>query len=175
MILLNYSFAFGDGLAAAAVSLVGRNMGAGDVGALRGYARQIQVFGVIVSGVLSVVYVAGAAWFFGRFFPDAESIGLGVKFSYMAAILTFLQIPRIVNVGIMRGVGDVRTPMILASLCVFLVNPGVSFIMIVVLSFGIWGVWGGALVSQTLWLAGSVAKTRQLLAGLDGDGDSREA
>ena len=166
MILLNYSFAFGDGLQSAAVTLVGRNMGAGDTESLRGYARLIQAMGVIVAGILSVVYVAGSSWFFGQYFPDSASIELGVKFSYMAAILTFLQIPRIVDVGIMRGCGDVRTPMILASVSVFLVNPGVSYLLVAIMSLGIWGVWGGSLVSQSLWLIGAVVKTRQLLGSL---------
>ena len=166
MILLNYSFAFGDGLQSAAVTLVGRNMGAGDTESLRGYARLIQAMGVIVAGILSVVYVAGSSWFFGQYFPDSASIELGVKFSYMAAILTFLQIPRIVDVGIMRGGGDVRTPMILASVSVFLVNPGVSYLLVAIMSLGIWGVWGGSLVSQSLWLIGAVVKTRQLLGSL---------
>ena len=166
MILLNYSFAFGDGLQSAAVTLVGRNMGAGDTESLRGYARLIQAMGVIVAGILSVVYVAASSWFFGQYFPDSESIELGVKFSYMAAILTFLQIPRIVDVGIMRGCGDVRTPMILASVSVFLVNPGVSYLLVAIMSLGIWGVWGGSLVSQSLWLIGAVVKTRQLLSSL---------
>ena len=166
MILLNYSFAFGDGLQAAAVTLVGRSMGAGAFKELRAYARKLQLLSIVVSAVLSVVYVAGARWFMGLFFSDSAAIELGISFCAIAAALTFLQVPRITNVGIMRGTGDVRTPMILATVCVLLVNPSVSYLLIIVLSFGIWGVWAASVTSQVLWLAGSIIKTRQLLKAL---------
>ena len=167
MILLNYTFAFGDGLQVAAVTLIGRNMGAQEFDELRAYARVLRVLGLLVSGALGLIYIFGARWYFGLYFPDAEAISQGVSYSYVVVVLTFMQIPRIVNIGIMRGIGDVKTPMMLASLCVFLVNPGVSYLLVVVMSFGIWGVWGGSLASQGLWFVGAVVKTRKLLASLD--------
>ena len=162
MILLNYSFAFGDGLQAAAVTLVGRSVGAGEKNAVQDYARKCLIVGAVVAGVLSVIYIAGAGKFFSIFYSDQASISLGMKFSYIASALTFLQIIRIVETGIMRGIGEVKVPMILATISVLCINPATSFILVVVLSIGIWGIWGASLVSQTVWVILAFIKEHQI-------------
>ena len=165
MILPSYTFAFGDGLQSAAVTLVGSSLGAERYKELNQYARKFLTLALVVSAVLSIVYISGSGWFFSRFFQDAESINMGVSFSYVTAVLTFMQIIRIVNVGIMRGSGDVRTPMIMATVCVLLINPGSSFLMTAVFPMGIWGIWNASVVTQGIWLIVSLVKSRQLLAG----------
>ena len=156
MILLNYSFAFGDGLQTAALTLVGRSIGAGEFDSVRSYHRKCRLLGLIISAALSAIYIFGAGWFFSRFFTDDDSVKLGISFTYVAAALTFLQILRLVNVGTMRGIGDVRSPMVIAVICVLLLNPAVSYVLTIRLSHGIWGIWQASLASQVTWLAASM-------------------
>lgn len=151
MILLNYTFAFGDGLQTAALTLVGRSMGAKQYDSVREYNRKCRILSFLLAAVLSGLYIFGAEWFFGRFFADSDSVKLGVRFTYVAALLTVLQILRLVNVGTMRGIGDVKSPMIIASICVLLVNPLMSWLLTVRLSHGIWGIWQASVASQGLW------------------------
>ena len=151
MILLNYSFAFGDGLQTAALTLVGRSIGAEDYDGVRNYSRQCRVLGLGLSAALSCIYILRAESFFGRYFSDRDAVELGMRFAYVAAALTFLQILRLVNVGTMRGIGDVKAPLVIATVCVMLINPGMSYLLTVILSYGIWGIWQASLISQGVW------------------------
>ena len=155
MILLNYTFAIGDGLQTAALTLIGRSIGAKDLEHVRGYNRKCLLLGLILSAVLSGGYLLGAEWFYGRFFSDREAVALGVRFTYVAAVLTFLQILRLVNIGTMRGIGDVKAPMAVAIVCVLIVNPGMSYLLTVMRSHGIWGIWQASMVSQSIWFLAS--------------------
>ena len=166
MILLNYTFAFGDGLQTAALTLVGRSMGAEDFDSVRSYNRKCKQLGLVLSAVLSGVYIFGAEWFFGRFFTDSGAVKLGVSFTYVAAVLTFFQILRLVNVGTMRGIGDVRSPMVIASVCVLLINPVLSYVLTIMLSRGIWGIWQASLVSQGVWFLAAAYMSRRDLRQL---------
>ena len=47
---------------------------------------------------------------------------------------------RIINVAAMRGMGDAKSPRIMATVCVLLVNPAVAFMLTSVLPCGVWGI-----------------------------------
>ena len=117
--------------------------------------RIFLLLGLILSAALSGCYLLGAEWFYGRFFSDREAVALGVRFTYVAAVLTFLQILRLVNIGTMRGIGDVKAPMAVAIICVLIVNPGMSYLLTVMRSHGIWGIWQASMVSQSIWFLAS--------------------
>ena len=158
MILLNYTFAFGDGLQSAVVSLTGRSMGAGNTQEITEYVRLGRKVGTGISLCLGAVYILGAHWFFGRFFSDAESISRGAQYSCVAAVLTLLQILRIVNIAIMRGIGEVKIPRVLATVCVLLINPAVCYLLTDVCGFGAWGIWTASLTTQGVWCLMSFVK-----------------
>ena len=163
MILLTYSFAFGDGLQNAVVSLTGRSMGAQNEQEVRLYITEGRKVGIMISFCLSAIYILGAHWYFGLYFSDAVSIGQGQQYSYVAALLTWLQILRIVNIGSMRGMGEVKIPRMLATICVLIINPGTSFILTELLGFGIWGIWISSLITQIIWCLMSFIKLNTCL------------
>jgi len=63
-ILLTYTFAFGDGLQSAVVTLTGRSLGAGQRKEILEYLKQALLIGTGISIVLSAVYLLGASWFY---------------------------------------------------------------------------------------------------------------
>ena len=138
MILLNYSFAFGDGLQSTVTMLVGRSMGAGETEKIRKYVRWSRLTGFGIGVVLSVVYILGSRFFFSCFFKDQESISLGMQYSWFAAALSVLQIVRIVNVAAMRGIGNVKIPRIIATICILILNPICGWLLTIVLEKGVW-------------------------------------
>lgn len=138
MILLNYSFAFGDGLQSTVTMLVGRSMGAGETEKIRKYVRWSRLTGFGIGMVLSVVYILGSRFFFSCFFKDQESISLGMQYSWFAAALSVLQIVRIVNVAAMRGIGNVKIPRIIATICILILNPICGWLLTIVLEKGVW-------------------------------------
>ena len=151
MILLNYSFAFGDGIQSTVVTLTGRSMGAKKYDDLKLYVKKSMMIAIIVSIALSAIYIFGAGPFYGSFFKDQESIMTGTKYSYVAAALTLLQITRIVNVAAMRGMGEVKAPRKMATLCVLIINPLCSYIFAITLNMDVWGVWLATTISQIAW------------------------
>ena len=164
MILLTYSFAFGDGLQNAVVSLTGRSMGARNEQEVRLYITEGRKIGIMISFCLSTIYIFGARWYFGLYFKDALSIGQGVQYSYVAEVLTLLQIMRIVNIAGMRGMGEVRIPRVLATICVLIINPGTSFLLTELLGFGVWGIWISSLITQIIWCLMSFIKLHTCFA-----------
>ena len=153
MILLNYSFAFGDGLQSTVTMLVGRSMGAGQTDGVLKYVRWCRAAGLGIGLVLSLIYILGSNFFFSRFFQDQESISLGMQYSWFAAALSVLQIVRIVNIAALRGIGGVRTPRIIATVCVLILNPGASWLLTIALGKGVWGIWWASVISQAVWFA----------------------
>ena len=163
MILLNYSFAFGDGLQTASVSLIGRSMGAGLYAGIKKYIHSCLVVGIIVSAALSAIYILGARPFYGLYFSDENLIRQGMQFNYVAAVLTFVQILRIIMVGSMRGLGEVKWPRNMAILCVLIINPTMSFLLTHAISLGIWGIWTASVVSQVVWFVMSCIIERRIM------------
>lgn len=156
MILLNYSFAFGDGIQGAVVALTGRSFGAENYEDFRQYARIAEVCGLICAGGLCVIYLTTAAPYYGMYFSDGASIADGEKSSFIASVLTVVQIFRIIMIGIMRGMGEVKDPRRIATLCVMIVNPVSSYLLTFIAGFRVWGVWGASVITQTLWLVLSI-------------------
>jgi putative MATE family efflux protein len=163
MILLNYSFSFGDGLQAAVVTLTGQSMGAKQYREIKDYVRLSRILGVVVSVVLSAVYIIFARRFFSQFFQDEEAIAQGISYTYVAAGLTLLQIIRIINVAAMRGMGEVKAPRIMATVCVLIISPAVAFTMTSVLHYGVWGIWAASVTSQICWFIMSCVKEHQCM------------
>lgn len=161
MILLNYTFAIGNGLQTAALTLVSRSMGAEDHGGVRKHSRNSRILGLLLSAALSGIYIFGAEWFFSRYFTDTDAVELGIRFTYAAAVLTFFQILRLADIGTMRGIGDVRSPMLIAIACVLIINPGLSYLLTIRLSYGIWGIWQASLVSHGVWFLAAAYMTNR--------------
>ena len=151
MILMNYSFAFGDGIQSAVVSLTGRSMGAKKYDELKQYIRVGIVIGVICALGLSFLYISGARWYFGLFFKDTEAISEGVTTSMIIALITLLQIVRIICIGSMRGMGETKDPQRISTICVFAFNPLLSLLFTMVIPLGIWGIWLSSFITQFVW------------------------
>ena len=151
MLLMNYSFAMGDGIHSAMVALTGKNTGAGDHAGMKKYVSIAVRIGAVCSFILSLVYILGAGWFYGLYFSDAPAIHDGIMMTYIVALITFLQIVRMVFVGAMRGMGDVKDPRNISTICVFLLNPSMSYLFSQVIMFGIWGIWIASVITQAAW------------------------
>lgn len=166
MILLNYTFAFGDGIQSGVVALCGKSYGAKDRDSFRQYNTVAVRFGIVSAVLLSVVYIAFAKPYYSRFFSDQASIDRGTQFSCIAAVLTIVQILRITETGVMRSMGEVRDPRRIATVCVLIVNPFATYLLAVEAHFGVYGVWQGSLISQGLWLILSIICCRKIRTGV---------
>ncbi len=151
MIVLNYSFAFGDGMQSGVLALTGRSMGEKNYRDLREYIRVAMITGIVCAILLTVIYLLSARWFFGLYFDDEYSKGAGVVIAGIVAGITLFQMTRMVNVGAIRGMGDSRIPKRIAIISTLFISPAVAYLLAVLLDFQIWGIWAAAFVTQSVW------------------------
>ena len=172
MILLNYSFAFGDGIQSAVVALTGRSFGSKDTESFRQFTKIANVTAIISSVMLSVIYITTSKPYYGSFFSDQTAITEGVRSSMIVAVLTMVQILRIVQIGVMRGMGEVKDPRRIATLCVLILNPLSSYLLTFPAKCGVWGIWQGSIISQGCWLILSLILCRKHMKHLEKKGVS---
>lgn len=144
--LLGITFYFGDGLSVAATSLVGRNMGAGRSDLSMLYGKASQRVALIISATIGILIVALryplSALFIGADTPDA---GLVVQYAavtmlVLAAVQPF-QISAVVISGCLRGAGDNLFVAFVATLCISVIRPGMTYIAIELMHLGLTGTW----------------------------------
>jgi Na+-driven multidrug efflux pump len=51
----------------------------------------------------------------------------------------------------MRGEKEVVIPRRIATLCVLVINPLLSYVFGIVLRYGIWGIWISIAIDQVIW------------------------
>lgn len=164
MILLNYSAAFGEGLGNATVALVGKAKGGDDLPAVKKY-RRVSIFLSIASAFLfSLVFVSISQLFFGQYFTEEWEIAAGVGETWIVAAISFFQTLKFVSVGCMRGLGDVKTPRRIATVCILLLNPSTGLLFAVALGMGMWGIWFSSFISQLAWMLLSIIWCRKDIA-----------
>lgn len=162
MLLMQLSFACGDGLQSAAMAILAKNAGMGNMDVVK---ERLQLFlktGLIISLILSATYILMSDFFFGAYFNDATHISQGRTAVYFVASITCFQIGRIIMVAAMRAVGEMKVPRQIASVCVTIINPTLSFIAYV-LDFGITGIWQANLITQVIWGLMIFVKGRQCI------------
>lgn len=158
MLLMNYTFAFGDGMQSTVVALTGRSVGAKQYDLFWRYVRWGRRAALILAAALSAIYLIGARWFYALFFSDAESVTTGVEYTVCVAVIVFLQLTRIVNIAALRGLGEVKAPKRIAAFCVLVINPGIAYLLTIVGPYEVWGIWTASLVSQAAWCLMSYIK-----------------
>ena len=163
MILFNYSFAFADGLGKATLTLVGNSAGAGNTQDIRYYRTTIHRIGWACSAMLSLLFVCGSRFFFGAFFEDPAALREGFYTSLIVSTLVFLQIIRIIDISVLRSIGQSSVPKKIAVLCVLFVNPISSFLFTMVFPLDIWGIWLASFITQAIWFAAGTTQCRQHL------------
>lgn len=151
LILLNYSFAFGNGIQNSLIALVGRSYGEKNINNIKSYTKIANISGLICSVALSLIYIIFAGRIYGGFFTDQLAVDMGIISTYIVAGETIIQIWRIICIGSLRGMGEVKAPRNIAIISVLIVNPIVGFICVKFFSMGIWGVWMASASSQLIW------------------------
>ena len=161
MLLMNLSFACGDGLQSATTAILGQKIGEGDVISAK---RRLILFlkaGFIASITLSFLYIIFADNFFGAYFNSAEAVNQGKIAACFVAGITFFQIERIIITAALRAAGEMKLPRQAATICVAVINPAASFILAYVLNLGVLGIWQASLLTQILWFTLIVVKGRK--------------
>lgn len=148
MNIMGLSFAFGDGLQATAVALIGRSLGEKDPELAKAYGAICRRIGMIISAVLSVLYFIGARPLFRLFFKEEQIVNIGVHIMYVIIFVVVFQVSQVIYMGCLRGAGDTLYTAIASTISVTIIRTLASFVGGYILGFGIIGIWLGVLADQ---------------------------
>ena len=161
MNVMHLSFAFGDGLQVAAVTLIGQSLGQGKQELAKKFGNICQGVGLAISIGLSAVYLLLGRWFFGLYFPNDPSIvEIGLVIMKFMIFIVLCQVSQVIYMGSLRGAGDVRYTTITSMLSVAIIRPGISYVAAYVMHLGITGIWIGVLADQFMRLVLTGARFR---------------
>jgi putative MATE family efflux protein len=150
---MHLSFAFGEGLQVAAVTLIGQSLGQNNPELAKKFGKICQGVGLCISVCLSVIYLICGEYIFYIFFPnDPELVEIGVMIMKMMIIVVLCQISQVVYMGSLRGAGDVRYTTATSTLSITIFRPGISYIAAYVLHMGVLGIWIGIFGDQLMRL-----------------------
>lgn len=148
MHIMSLSFAFGDGLQAAAVALIGRSLGEKAPDKAKSYGSACQYIGGIISVIICIVYIFSSKWLMGLFFKETQIVAIGVSVMYVVVVSVLFQVRQCIYMGALRGAGDTRYTAFAAAFSVTIMRTAVSYFCAYVLSWGLVGVWMGILSDQ---------------------------
>jgi putative MATE family efflux protein len=149
MNILNLSFCFGDGLAIAASSLVGQNLGAKrpDISIIYGKTGQRIAF--IVSTFLFIFFILNRTLLVSLFSKEAAIITLGSSILILLAFTTHVQTSQVVFSGCLRGAGDTVFVAITSIISVAVIRPLLTWILCFPAGLGLYGAWTALILDQT--------------------------
>lgn len=151
----------GFGIQAAATSLVGQSLGAGDAARAERYGRICNRLGLLCMCVASMLMVALAHPLMALFTSDAKVQQIGARLLYFCAAEEPFFGVAIVMSGALRGAGDTRVPFYISLCTMWCVRLVVAYLFGILLGFGIYGAWAGMvadLAVRGVWLRLRFAK-----------------
>jgi putative MATE family efflux protein len=131
--------------------LVGQALGEGDAEGARYLALAVLAFGVVTMGLAGLLLVVGARPVVGVFTGDATTAGYAVAFTRVFGVSMVFFGVFFPLAGALRGAGDTRTPFYARLLGSFGFMLGASYLLAVVLGYGLPGVYAGVVLSYVCW------------------------
>jgi MATE family multidrug resistance protein len=114
--------------------------------------------GVVRAGWMAILFGVGfmataalALWLFpgpiiSFFTTDASVLGVGVSLLSVAALFQLFDGLQVVTIGVLRGLGDTRTPMVAALIGYWVLALPAGWALAFPAGFGVRGLWFGMLV-----------------------------
>ena len=150
MNVINLSFCFGDGLSAAAASLVGQNLGAKRPDKAKIYGKTGQRMAFIVSTVLFFVFILARKQIIMLFNSVEHIVSLGGMIMIIIAFTTHAQTSQTVYNGCLRGAGDTKFVALISFISIALIRPGLAWILCFPANLGLKGAWIALFADQTM-------------------------
>lgn len=149
MQFLHITFTFGDGIGVASTALVGQNLGQKRPDLSQMYGKIGQRIAMTVSIILLGLIIGfrePLVLLFNR--TDDTVISLATQVMVVVALIQPLQTTSVVISGCLRGAGDTRYVARIMMLCVVVIRPVLSFVLVHLLGVGLVGAWLSTLVDQ---------------------------
>jgi len=148
------------GVSIAGSVLVGQAIGAGDAATARRSALAALAAGVGVMALSALVLRAIPRLLARAYSPDLEVVAMAATLIPIAGVFQVFDGTQVVSIGLLRGVGDTRWPMIANFIGYWLVGLPVSLWFGMHLGWGPVGLWWGLVVGLALVALVLVARVR---------------
>ena len=137
------------GMANAASTLVGQNLGAGHPDRAERSVYRAGFFNMLFMAVVSVTYLVFAPVFIGWFSTDPEVIHAGsLALRFLAAGYIFFGYGMVFSQAL-NGAGDTRTPTMINFVFFWLVETPLAWLLALYLNWGQTGVYTSILIAET--------------------------
>lgn len=150
MNIQSMSFMNGQAFGVSATSLMGQSLGKRRPDMAQVYCRYTRRMGMVVSIVLSVIFVVFGKQIIRLYTKDSIVIEQGTKLLRLVAIMQPFQASQLILSGALRGAGDTRAIARIIFFTVVLVRPGLAMLAIHVLGWGLIGAWIALMADQFL-------------------------
>ena len=148
MNLLSLSFSLGDGMSVAVITLTGNSLGANKKDEAIKYGKACQQIGLLMSLIISVIFLTMGRRIFGLFFEDPATVEKSMIVIRYIWLIVFMQILQVINGGSLRAAGDVRFTLLVAIVSVTIIRSAVTLLTVNILKLGLDGIWIGVLADQ---------------------------
>lgn len=145
---LSLSFSLGDGMQAAAVTLIGQSLGERNPDKAKKYGILCQKVGIVLAAAISLFYMFFGKTMYQLFFQEPHIVEMGVGITRMIMIIVLFQISQVIFTGSLRGAGDVVYTTISSCISVTFIRTITSYVFCYVFQMGIYGIWMGVAMDQ---------------------------
>lgn len=152
------------GVSGAAAVRVGRAVGAGDPDSARRAARAALVLGASFMALSGLTLAAFAAPFARVYSSDVAVVALAASLIPIAGVFQVFDGLQVVSLGVLRGVGDTRAPMLVNVLGFWLLGFPASLALGFGLGGGAQGLWWGLVVGLAAVAVFLVLRVRSRLS-----------
>jgi MATE family multidrug resistance protein len=142
------------GLASAGAVRVGHAVGAGQSRRAAAAGWTAILLGIASMTTAATVFLVMPRTLIGLFSTDTQVLTLGSQLLFVAAVFQLFDGIQGVATGVLRGLGDTRTPMITNLISHWLFGLPVGYTLCFTFGFGVIGLWIG--LSTGLIIAGAV-------------------
>lgn len=153
--IMSVSFLPGYGLSEAVCVLVGQQVGAKRLDLVSKTLRSGLTLGVMVMGVMGVVFFTVPELLIGLFQEDAQVIAVGISLLQIAALFQIFDAVAMIVAGALNGASDTRYTMLVSLVTTWGVMLPLSYTLGFSLGWGAQGVWYG-LTAQVIVYAVAV-------------------
>lgn len=134
------------GISSAGAVRVGHAMGARDREGVGHRGWMAIALGVGFMAIAAVTLFLVPEHIIGWFTRDADVLAVGVSLLYVAALFQLFDGLQVVTAGVLRGLGDTRTPMVVALFGYWILGLPTGYLLCFRFDWGVSGLWVGMLV-----------------------------
>jgi MATE family multidrug resistance protein len=141
--IVAFTFMVPLGVASAGAVRVGQAVGRQDgAGAVRSGWTAL-LFGLLFMSCAAAIFLLAPRSLIGAFTPDAAVIDTGVSLLFIGALFQLFDGAQGVVTGLLRGLGDTRTPMLWNLAAHWLVGLPLGYVLCFAGGYGVVGLWWG--------------------------------